>query len=96
MLAEKVGRIDGHGAIEKDRNVGQPASRFQPMQMKKQGLRAPDRERRDYDCPAAFGGTSDDFREQVFRVSLLMAAIAVCGFHDNIIGAVNLRWVKHG
>ena len=95
MVTENRAGVHRHGTVEIDRDLRQSALLPQLTEMVEERLRAPDREGRNDDRPAAPDRSSDNVFEYTFRIGLSMMPIAVCGLGDDVIGLGNRHGIDH-
>ena len=91
MTAEQLRGVDGHGAVEEDPETLQPASLLQLLEMEQERLRPADGEGRDDDGAATRRGPLDDLAEDLRGIDRLADAIAIGGFHHEIIRRLDRR-----
>ena len=89
MAVEQDAGIDGHRAVQIDRDGRQPAGTFQPPQMPGQQLGAADRKGGNDHGAAAPDGTLDNIMQQVGDVAAFVQAVAIGGFQQEKIGAAD-------
>ena len=95
VRAEDIAGVLRHRAIEEDRNVRQPARRFQALEVIHQALRTPHRERRDDHGTAAADRRFRNFGQSIGRIALVVVAIAIGRFDEQVIGPFNRLRIEH-
>src|SRR6185295_3864382 len=86
VAREDVARVDGHGAIEKDRKVGYALRLLQLMQMDQKFLCSTYCERRNDGAASARGGTPDDGGKRILRARVAVLAVAIRGLDHKVVG----------
>ena len=92
MRTVERGGICCHRAVQVDRQRMRNLAFFlETMEVVQHHLRAPDRERGNHHHAAARCRFADDFRQRVHRVFRIVLAIAVSGFHHQVVSMFDQR-----
>jgi hypothetical protein len=82
---EQLGRVDGHRAVEVNRNAGNFAGGLQPGNQQQQQLSPSNRKCRNDDHPATPASAANDIAQLRLRLPRRMGAVAVSRLHDQIV-----------
>lgn len=95
VLPVHIGRVDGHGAVQIDRNVRNEVLAAEPGEVEHEGFRAADGERGDHDNSPAFGDAGHHRAKLSGRVLIRVASVAVRRFSDKNVRGLQFPGREH-